>query len=198
MQEATAGELTQVLGRWQLGEPAVEERLVEMVYAELHRLASRALRRERADHTLQPTALVHEAYLRLAAGAMPTYRDRQHFYAVAARMMRRILVDHARAAGAAKRGGRDALRVPLEEAEPVGIRHTAFCDVVALDEAIAALAQLDRRKARVIELRFFAGLTAEETAGLLGVSVPTVILDTRIARAWMFTFLSEGQSAAAG
>ncbi|HEX4955224.1 MAG TPA: ECF-type sigma factor [Thermoanaerobaculia bacterium] len=197
MQEVAAGELTQVLGLWQLGEPAAESRLVEMVYAELHRLAGSALRRERADHTLQPTALVHEAYLRLSSGTMPAYRDRQHFFAVAARLMRRILVDHARAAGAAKRGGRDALRVPLEEAEPVGSGESAFCDVVALDEAIQALARLDGRKARVIELRFFAGLTAGETAELLGVSVPTVILDTRIARAWMFTFLSEGRSAAA-
>lgn len=149
------------------------------------------MRQERRDHTLQPTALVHEAFLRLAAARPPEWRDRAHFYATTARLMRRILVDHARALGAQRRGG-GAVKIALDERLEASAM--APIDLLALDTALDALERLDERKARVIELRFFAGLTAEETARELGVSVPTVILDTRLARAWLFDHLHRGDA----
>ncbi|HRC85497.1 MAG TPA: sigma-70 family RNA polymerase sigma factor [Thermoanaerobaculia bacterium] len=182
------GEITDLLSRWHQGEGGVPDRLVPLVYGELRRLAARALAGERADHTLEPTALVHEAYLRLSAGRAPAFADRVHFFAVAARMMRRILVDHARSLRAVRRG-KGGLKLSLEDVEPPGVEACPL-DILALDEALTELARRDPRKARVVELRFFGGLSVQQVAETLGVSVPTVILDTRLARAWMFSRLA--------
>lgn len=183
-------DLTQLLARWGEGDGAAFSALTPLVYAELHRLAARALARERPDHTLQPTALVHEAFLRLQGGRPASCRDRLHFFTLASRLMRRILVDHARALNAARRGS-GAVRLSLERiAElPAGAPQT---DLVALDDALAELAAVDARKAQVVDLRFFGGLSVEETATALGVSMPTVILDTRLARAFLFDRMTAG------
>lgn len=155
-----------------------------MAYGELRRLAQRFLGRERVDHTLQATALVHEAYLRIARRRQAQWRSREHFFNVAAREMRRVLIDHARSHGAARRGG-DFERVELRE----GLESNALeldVDLIALDEVLAQLAALDPRKARVVELRFFGGLTLDETAHLLGTSQVTVVREWRMAKAWLF------------
>lgn len=169
------------------------------VYRQLHRLARRSIRGERRDHTLQATALVHEAYLRLARGRPQACGSRAHFYALAARLMRRILVDHARTVKAARRGGA-AVKVSLEEVELPGSGRAVAdpADLVALDAALDALAALDPRKARVVELRYFGGLTVEETSQLLGVAPPTVVLDTRLARAWLYDRIAAGGQPRAG
>lgn len=172
------------------GEEKAVEGLISLVYPELHRLAAAYLRGERRNHTLQPTALVNEAYLRLVGGAAVEYADRVHFLAVAARTMRRVLVDHAKARGALKRGG-DRLRVTLTDAR-VGAP-VAEPDVVALDDAMSRLAERDGRKGQVIELHFFGGLTYEEIAEVLGVSPATVNRDLSFAKAWLADDLeSEG------
>lgn len=181
---AGSSEITGLLERWSSGDRGALEQLMPMVYAHLHRLANRAMHGERRDHTLQATALVHEAFLRLADKS-PSWNDRRHFYAVAARVMRRTLVDHARTLGAERRGG-GWHKVTL--GDPGGSRESPV-DLLALDEALDELAKLDARKARVVELRFLAGLTVEETAEILAVSKPTVVLDTRLARAWLYTRL---------
>lgn len=164
-----------------------------LVYSELRALADRSMRRERRDHTLEPTALVHEAYLRLAGGRPPALADRGHFYALSARLMRRILVDHARGARAGRRGG-GGFKVPIDEVEP-GAPELAtsapVLDLLALDQALSELAEIDPRKARIIELRFFGGLELKETARLLEVSVPTVVADSRLARAWLAARVEE-------
>lgn len=182
-------ELTELLEAWHDGEPGAGDRLLPLVYPDLRHLAARFMARERRDHTLEPTALVHEAYLRLAGGRQPRWRDRLHFFAVASRTMRRVLVDHARARRTAKRGA-GALRVPLEAAE--GAVRDRSDDLLALDRALDELAALDPRKGRVIELRYFGGLTVEETAAVLGVSAPTVALDGRMARAWLVSRIRGG------
>jgi RNA polymerase sigma factor (TIGR02999 family) len=187
-----ADDVTGLLARWNGGDREALGELMPVVYSELHRLAARALAGERRDHTLQPTALVHEAYLRLAGGRHPDWSDRAHFFAVAVRLMRRILVDHARGLAAARRGG-GAVKVPLADSEaPVAAPPV---ELLALDEALDALAAVDPRKAQVVELRFFGGLTAAETAEILAVSVPTVLLDTRFARAWLYAHLRRGEGA---
>ena len=184
--------MTGLLARWSGGDREAAGELMPLVYSELHRLATRALAGERQDHTLQPTALVHEAYLRLAGGRQPDWSDRAHFFAVAVRLMRRILVDHARGLAAARRGG-GAAKVPLVDAEaPAGAPPV---ELLALDEALDALEAVDPRKAQVVELRFFGGLTAAETAEVLAVSVPTVLLDTRLARAWLYDHLRRDERA---
>jgi RNA polymerase sigma factor (TIGR02999 family) len=152
-----------------------------VVYDELHRLASRAMRGERPDHTLQTTALVHEAYLRLA-GAQVEWQDRVHFFATAARVMRRILVDHAKAKRRGKRGG-GAMKIALDEAALV--TPDPPHDLLALDEALSRLEARDERKCRIVECRFFAGMTHEETAAALGVSPATVDRELRVAKAWL-------------
>jgi RNA polymerase sigma factor (TIGR02999 family) len=159
-----------------------QESAFALVYDELRRLAASALRYERPDHTLQPTALVHEAYLRLADDTTGRWESRSHFLAVAARAMRRILVDHARRHNAAKRGSGAALVAfdDLEHAAPAGT-----VDLVALDIALARLAALDARQARIVELRFFGGLSVEETAEVIGASARTVKRDWQFARAWL-------------
>ena len=178
-----ADEITGLLDRWGSGDASALRELMPVVYAELRRLAGHAMRGERGDHTLQTTALVHEAYMRLAGGRPPMVGDRRHFYALAARLMRRILVDHARGLNAARRGG-GALKVPLEQVDAPAL--APGTDLLAVDQAIDALAKVDARKAKVVELRFFGGLDVKETARILEVSVPTVVADTRMARAWIY------------
>lgn len=184
-------EMTDLLARWREGDRGALAALTPLVYAELRRLAARALSRERPDHTLQATALVHEAFLRLHGGQPAACRDRLHFFSLAARLMRRILVDHARYLKAARRGD-GAVRISLEAAGELPAGGDAVSDLLALDAALGELSAVGVRKARVIELRFFGGLSVEETAEALGVSVPTVILDTRLARAFLFDRLTAG------
>ena len=161
---------------------APSSELTTRIYAELHRLASAYMRRERPDHTLQPTALIHEAYLRLAGQQDIAWKNPAHFIGVAAQMMRRVLVDHARAHLAHRRGGVQQ-KVSLDDVSISPRTHSA--DLVALDEALTRLAGIDARQAQIVELRFFGGLTAEETAETLGVSTKTVNRDWVIARAWL-------------
>ncbi len=182
MTEPTAADVTEVLARWSDGEPEAVENLLPMVYDELRRLARSYVRKERPGHTLQPTALVHEAYLRLAGQVPPAWKDRVHFYAIVSRIMRQVLVDHARRHAAGKRGG-DAVRVSFDEG--VQAAATQGADLLLLDDALQRLAAFDQRKARIIELRFFGGLTIDECARLLGLSVPTIVNETRTARAWL-------------
>lgn len=179
-------DVTSLLLAWREGDAEALAQLMPLVYSELRRLAARSMAGERNDHTLQPTALVHEAFLRLAGGGPPRWQDRLHFFAVAAQLMRRLLVDHARGRRRAKRGS-GARLLPLEAALGVGgPDRKSPADLLALDEALTDLAAFDPRKARVVELRFFGGLTIEETAEILGVSTATVILEARLARAWLF------------
>jgi RNA polymerase sigma factor (TIGR02999 family) len=167
---------------WRDGDRSALDRLVPIVQGELRRIAHNRLSRERPDHTLQPTALVNEAYLRLIGLPHIDWRNRAQFFAIAARLMRRVLVDAARERRAAKRGG-NALRVTFDEAlMPAG---AAQPDVIALDDALEALAVEDPRKSQVVELRFFAGLSVDETAGTLGVSSDTVNRDWKFAKAWL-------------
>ena len=181
-------DVTLILQEWSDGDTGAPERLMPLVYAELRRLARDYLRRERPAHTLQPTALVHEAYLRLVDQTRLTWQNRAHFYGVAAQMMRRILVDHARTRGAQKRGG-PAQQLSLDEARFSPEERPA--DLVALDEALKALAETDERKARVVELRFFAGLNMEETAEVLKVSEKTVRRDWQMAKLWLHRELAK-------
>jgi len=175
-------ELTQMLADSHHGNPQALDTLMPLVYEELRRLARRHLRRERPDHTLQPTALVHEAYLRLVGQADVRWEGRAHFCALAAEAMRRILVEHARRRGAAKRGGGD-FPLPLDGAgdgpEATGV------DVVALDEALGRLAAFDPQKSRLVEMKFFGGLTHEEIAQVLGVTTRTVERGWRLAKMWL-------------
>lgn len=188
--EVEVEDVTLLLTAWRDGDPEALDRLIPLVYDELRRLAGRFLDGERHDHTLQPTALVHEAFLRLAGGSVPRWQDRVHFFAVAAQVMRRLLVDHARARRSAKRGG-SVRRLPLEAALEIGGPAAADPELLLLlDEALVELAAHDPRKARIIELRFFGGLTLEETAEVTGVATSTVILEARLARAWLFRRMS--------
>lgn len=174
--------MTALLLQWGKGDASALERLVPLVHAELHRIAQRCMAGERVGHSLQATALVHEAYMRLVDAHAVPWHDRNHFLAVAARTMRRILVDHARARQYRKRGG-DGVKVSLDEALIVSDEPRE--DFVALNDALDALAAFDERKSRVIELRFFGGLTIEETAAILNVSPDTVMRDWRLAKAWL-------------
>jgi RNA polymerase sigma factor (TIGR02999 family) len=153
-----------------------------IIYAELHKLAESHLRRAQRVGTLQPTAIVHEAYLRLVAGDLPDWQSRSHFFGIASRVMRHIVVDHARACAAAKRGGG---QTPLELNEALTYSDANARSVVALDDALHALAATDERKARVLELRYFGGLTVEETAETVGISVATAVREARYAQAWL-------------
>jgi RNA polymerase sigma factor (TIGR02999 family) len=183
---AGAEDITALLRAWRAGDAEAGETLIRAVYKELRRQAARQLRRERRDHTLTPTALVHEAYLRLLGQQRVAWQNRAHFFGVAARMMRRVLVDHARQRRTAKRAGA-ACRVTLEE--DVAASGPRDLDVVALEEALDALAALDPEKARMVELRFFGGLSLEETAEVLGVSESTVTREWRVARAFLYRHL---------
>jgi RNA polymerase sigma factor (TIGR02999 family) len=172
---------TELLRAWAEGDEAAVNRLVPLVERELHRLARAYMRRERQGHTLQATALVNEVFLRLA-NAKPRWQDRVHFIGVAARLMRQVLVDHARARGYQKRGG-GVQRVALDRA--VLITPEPKLDVLAVDRALEAFAKVDPRKSQVVELRFFGGLSVEETAEVLGISAETVKRDWRVAKLWL-------------
>jgi RNA polymerase sigma factor (TIGR02999 family) len=180
--EQSSGPVTELLVRWRGGDRKALEALMPLVYDELRRLAHHYLRQERTDHTLQSTALVHEAYLRLAGENAPQWQNRAHFFGIAAHVMRQILVEYARSRGTAKRGG-NATRLALDES--LAIQQTDL-DVVALDKALQELSELDARQGRIVELRFFAGLTIEDTSEVLGISPATVKRDWITARAWLF------------
>jgi RNA polymerase sigma-70 factor, ECF subfamily len=173
-------EVTLLLNEWAKGDQKALDQLTPLVYKELRQLAAAYLRRERLGHTLQPTALVHESYLRLVDQSSPNFENRSHFYGVAARLMRQILVDHARRKQAGKRGG---LKVPLEQA--VSFREDRVEDLVALDAGLTALEKIDPRKCKAVELRYFGGLSVEELAKTLEVSAETVRRDLRMAEAWL-------------
>jgi RNA polymerase sigma factor (TIGR02999 family) len=177
----SSNEVTQLLIDWSKGDKAALDKLTPFVYDELHRLARHYMRRERAGHTLQTSALINEAYLRLADQNIP-WQNRAHFFGIAARLMRQILVDHARAHKYAKRSG-NAQKVSLDEA--ANLAQGRASELVALDEALESLARIDPQQARIVELRFFGGLTIEETAEVLGISHATVERDWTVSRAWL-------------
>ena len=181
-----SGEVSQLLIAWKNGDAAALQRLMPLVYDELHALASRHLRDERTDHTLQTTALIHEAYLRLV-GADVAWEGHGHFLAVAARTMRRILVDHARQRGRAKRSGGQR---PITLDEGLAAAPERPPDLLALDEALERLSSLDERRARAVEMHYFGGLTYDETATVLGVSAATVDRELRLAKAWLYREMS--------
>jgi RNA polymerase sigma factor (TIGR02999 family) len=187
MASAPAAQITQLLASMKDGDPSAAEKLMPLVYDEFRALAARHLRRERSNHTLQPTALVHEAYLRLIDQTRVDWKGRTHFFAVGAQAIRRILVDHARNRNRQKRGG-GAGKVTLDEA--VALAPQRQEEILALDEAMEKLAKLDPRQAQVVEMRFFGGLSVEEVATVLGVSKRTVEGDWTMARAWLMRELS--------
>jgi RNA polymerase sigma-70 factor, ECF subfamily len=188
--KAAVGEITQLLRAWSAGDQSALERLTPIVYDELHRLAGRYMRCERPGHSLQTTALVNEAYMRLVDYNRMEWQDRAHFFAVSAQLIRRILVEHARRHNLRRGGG--VQRVSLEEAAVVGGRRSA--DLVALDDAMNSLARIDPRKVQVVEMRFFGGLSVEETAEVLKVSTVTVMRDWSTAKAWLYRDLAGGSS----
>jgi RNA polymerase sigma-70 factor, ECF subfamily len=185
------GEVSALLRAWSAGDRGALERLTPIVYDELHRLAGVYMKRERPGHSLQTTALVNEAYMRLVDYKHMQWQNRAHFFAVSAQLMRRILVEHARRHNLKRGGG--AEHVSLEEAAVVGGERAA--DMVALDDAMKALARIDPRKAQVVEMRFFGGLGVEETAKVLKVSAITVMRDWSTAKAWLYRELSGGKTA---
>lgn len=191
MSEPTAHEITQLLRAWSGGDPSALDRLAPLVYAELHRLARSYMRGERAGHTLQSTALINEAWLRLIDWKNVEWQSRAHFFGVAAQMMRRILVDFARERGAIRRG-RAAEQVTLEEAVFVSDKRGA--EILALDEALNALAGFDERKSKIVEMRFFGGLDVKETAEVLKLSSRTVKREWNLARAWLYRELRSERS----
>jgi RNA polymerase sigma-70 factor (ECF subfamily) len=176
------GDVTQLLKAMKSGDPSAAERLLPLVYAELHRLASSYMRRERQDHTLQPTALINEAYLRLAREDV-NWQNREHFIGVAAHVMRRVLVDYARAHRAEMRGG-GLQRVELEEGLAISVERSE--EVLSLDEALNRLAELNPRQAQVVELRYFGGLSVEQIANILAIAPRSVKRDWALARIWLF------------
>lgn len=186
-----AGDATGLLIDWSNGDERALDRLMPLVYEELRRLAAGYLRRERSGHTLQTTALVHEAYLRMIDQRRVQWKNSLHFVALSAQMMRRILIDHARSHRVAKRGG-DAEKLPLEViGEVAGGKHA---DVLEIDEALTELSRADADLGRIVELRFFGGLTNEEIADLLEISVPTITRRWRLAKAWLHRYISRGGS----
>jgi len=180
-------EVTLLLASWVKGNQEALNQLTPLVYRELRQLAASYLRKERQGHTLQPTALVHEAYLRLVDQSNPSWQNRSHFYGVAARLMRQILVDHARRKQASKRAGQN---VPLEDA--VSFHKERSRDLVALDTSLTALEKIDQRKCKAVELRYFGGLSTEEIAQALEVSSNTVLRDLRLAEAWLHQEMRTG------
>ena len=187
MTTPSSSEVTQLLRAWSEGDQEALDKLVPLVQAELRRLARRYMSQERPDHTLQATALINEVYLRLIDWRNVRWQDRAHFFGVSAQLMRRVLVDHARRHHYRKRGG-DAVKVDLEEAAIVAPERDA--DFVAIDEALTRLAALDPRKSQIVELRFFGGLSVEETAEVVKVSPRTVKREWSLARAWLYSELS--------
>lgn len=183
-------QITRLLQAWRSGETAARDELMALIYAELHRLARGYMRRERPGHTLQTTALINEAYLRMIGQTRTDWRSRAQFFGMAAQFMRRILVDHARARHSAKRQGAGFAPVSLDEAAVFAPERAPA--LMALDDALDRLGSLDPRKARVVELRYFGGLTVDETADLLDVSAITVMRDWSLAKAWLQRELNVG------
>ncbi|HTP69157.1 MAG TPA: sigma-70 family RNA polymerase sigma factor [Dongiaceae bacterium] len=193
MPEKPTSPVTELLARWRAGDQNALDALMPLVYSELRQLAQHYLRRERSDHTLQSTALVHEAYLRLAGQSAPQWQNRAHFFGIAAHLMRQILVEHARGRGAAKRGG-GATRITLDESFPLVAAQQNEVDVIVLDQALQDLTALDAQQGRIVELRFFGGLTIEDTSEVLGISPATVKREWVTARAWLFRAMTgQGQ-----
>ena len=188
---ASQQEVTRLLVRLTDGDRGVLDDLLPVVYGELRRLAASYLRKERVGHTLQPTALVHEAYMRLVDQTQVQWQNRAHFFGVAAQMMRRILVDHARGHMAAKRGS-GGVKLSLEDNEAAIVSAEKAEELVALDEALNRLSEIDPQKSRIVELRFFGGLSIEETAEVLGIGTATVIRQWRMARAWLYGQVQKG------
>lgn len=182
--------ITRMLQQWSDGKREVIDDLMPLVYDELHRQAKRFLRHERPGHTLQTTALIHEAYLKLIDQRNVEWESRTHFYAIASQAMRRILVDYARGQKREKRGG-DNINLPLDDALQIAGKDEKTVDLIALDEALTRLALRDERQARVVELRYFADLNLEETAAALGISRATAALDWSMAKAWLFRELKK-------
>jgi RNA polymerase sigma factor (TIGR02999 family) len=183
-------QVTQLLIDWSNGDPAANEQLFALVYEELRRLAHRYMRRECPGHTLQTTAVVHEAYLRLIDQKHVQWQNRAHFFAIAARMMRRILITHAQSHAYAKRGG-GAVKVSLDQAAVLSPARAG--ELVALDDALKSLAVIDERRTQVVELRFFGGLSNEEIAEVLKISPNTVMRDWNVAKAWLYREMSKEQ-----
>ncbi len=188
MEQSNTESITQLLRRWSAGEEDVVAQIFPLVYQELHRIAERVFRSERSDHTLQTTAIIHEAYLNLTKGNPVDWQNRAHFYGVMARVMRRILVDHARQRHTLKRGG-GAEKIALEEVV-AALDGGESPDVLALDVALKDLERLDPQKAAIVEARFFGGMTTEETAEMLEISVSTVVRQWRRAKAWLYRELA--------
>jgi len=181
--------VTRLLRAWSDGDPGARDQLVRLLYAELKKLAAAYLRREREDHTLQPTALVHEVYLRLFSEERITLQNRAHFFGLAALTMRRVLVDHAREHRAAKRQGA-AIRVSL--ADHVAVTEPRDCEMLLLDQALADLQNLDERQARIVELKYFAGMSEQEIAVALSLSRATITREWQTARAWLYRRITKG------
>ena len=179
-----APDITQILQEWSDGKREALDELIPLVHEELRRQASRYLRRERPDHTLQTTALINEAYLKLVDQKNVRWQNRAHFFAIAAQAMRRILVDYARAKHREKRGG-DAEKISLEEVTMIAVEENKSVDLIALDEALTRLAEMDEQKSRIVELRYFSGLSVKETAEVLGISPKTVEKHWTMAKAWL-------------
>jgi RNA polymerase sigma factor (TIGR02999 family) len=191
--ESGPGEVTKLLNEWRGGDPEAFEKLVPLVYADLRRIASGLMRRERSDHTLQPTALLHELYFRLVQQRrLGDWADRAHFFAFCAKLMRMILVDHARERHAEKRGG-DRVRLPLTE--DLSWLDERSSDVIDLDRALDRLEHLDPRKARIAEFRYFLECGAEEIGGLMGLSKATIDRELKLIRAWIYRELRGGEAA---
>ncbi len=185
------GEVTTLLAAWSKGDPTALDKIVPLVYAELHRIARRAWSQQQHHNTLQPTELINEAYLKLASAENATFQDRCHFLAVASTVMRQILVNHAKSRLSGKRGGGRA-SVSLDEVQPAV--HEEAEEIVALHEALDALGAIDPRKSSVVEMRYFGGLSIEETAEALGVSIGTVNRDWRLARSWLIREMNRESS----
>lgn len=183
MPTSQPNQITRLLVDWQHGDKAALNDLMPLVYHELRKLAAGYLGKERRNHTLQPTALIHEAYLRMVDQDLPEWQNRAHFFGIAARLMRQILVDHARTRGASRRGSSQTI-VSLEDAPPV-FTYEDTTSLLMLDDALTKLTSFDERKSRVVEMRAFGGMTVEDTARALGVSEPTVKRDMRLAQAWL-------------
>jgi len=191
MKVSNQHEITRLLRAWTDGEQGASDQLMPVVYEELHRLAGVHMARERGDHTLQTTGLVHETYLRLIEASSASFQDRAHFFGMCAVLMRRILVDWARSRGSLRRG---AGWRPVRLEEALVVSPESEVDLVALDDALKALAVVDDRKSRVVELRYFGGLSVEETAQVLNVSAETVMRDWKFAKSWLRRELSGGKS----
>lgn len=186
-------QITELLVRWRGGDQQALDDLVPLVYTELRQIARHYLQRERPDHTLQSTALVHEAYVRLVGHNIPQWQDRAHFFGVAARVMRQILVEHARSHQAEKRGG-GACKVTIDEGIEAAPKPVDL-DIIMLDDALKGLAALDEQQSRIVELRFFAGLSIEDTSQVLGISPATVSREWTSARAWLHREVTRGSTA---